>query len=77
MAQKIFPRSLRSQKLLSQDYSFYSEKLYAKLWAKGYELASHVHEFAQKNLSYKIQRKLGVSKTPRSAKNRKMPTFWE
>lgn len=73
MAQKIFPRSLRSGQLLSQDYSFYSENHYSKLWAKGYEVLNFLFSFSQKNLLYKGKRKGAFQKRP--GKRKKIPSF--
>jgi len=73
MAQKIFPRSLRSQKRLSQDFSFYTEKNYASLWAKSYELATRLLVFSEKNASYQMKRqKFNVK---RRAKKRQLLNF--
>lgn len=73
MAQKIFPRSLRSTKLLSQDYSFYSEKLYPTVWANGYKLSNALFSFSQKNLLEKIKPKNKNNKRPK--KKKKSPSF--
>lgn len=73
MAQKIFPRSLRSQKILSQDFSFYSENNYSSVWAKTYQLAENLLTFSQKNLLYKNKRKGSGNKRP--AKKKKLPSF--
>lgn len=73
MAQKIFPRALRSQKLLSQDFSFYSEKNYSHVWAKSYQLAENLLSFSKKNLLYKNKRKAGSNKRP--GKKQKLPSF--
>lgn len=73
MAQKIFPRSLRSQKLLSQDFSFYTENNYSKVWTKTCQLAENLLSFSQKNLLYKNKGKMGGNKRP--AKKKKIPSF--
>jgi hypothetical protein len=73
MAQKTFPRSLRSSKLLSQDFSFYSEKTYPSVWAKALELTHVLFAFSQKNLLLKSKTK----KTPsqRSGRKKVWPSF--
>jgi hypothetical protein len=73
MAQKIFPRSLRSQKLLSQDFSFYAENNYSEVWAKSCQLSENLFLFSQKNLQYKNKNKAGGNKRP--TKKRKLPSF--
>ena len=74
MAQKIFPRSLRSPQWISQDFTFFSEKSYANVWAKGYEVAHAFLGFAQKNLLYKKKRKIRAGQ--RSHKRKKVPSFF-
>lgn len=71
MAQKIFPRSLRSTKLLSPDFSFYGEETYSKVWIKGYQIANALLSFSQKNLLYKKKTRGG--KKP--GKKKKIPSF--
>jgi hypothetical protein len=73
MAQKVFPRSLRSQKILSTDLVFYDENNYASVWAKTYQMASNVLAFSQKNLVSKKKRKIGAQKRP--SYKQKTPTF--
>lgn len=73
MAQKIFPRSLRSQKLLSYDFSFYTENNYSKVWAKTCELSENLFLFSQKNLLYKNKTKKSGNKRP--TKKKKLPSF--
>lgn len=73
MAQKVFPRSLRSQKILSSDLVFYDENNYASVWAKTYQMATNVLAFSQKNLVSKKKRKMGAQKRP--SHKQKTPTF--
>ena len=68
MAQKIFPRSLRSTKLCSIDLSFYSEKNYPVVWANSYILTNALFDFSQKNLLKKIKPKSKQSKRPKKKK---------
>lgn len=65
MAQKIFPRSLRNQKLLSNNFSFYSDLFYANEWKKSYILLYNLYYFSLKNLVSKKKRKLGRRKGSR------------
>lgn len=71
MAQKIFPKSLRSQKLASTGLSFYSEGAYFPIWSKLNQLMDSVLSFSQRNLRYKNLRKWAK----RPVKRRKLPTF--
>lgn len=71
MAQKIFPRSLRSQKLLSSGFAFYSERYYFPIWSKIFQLTDAVLSFSQRNLRYRNLRKWAK----RPILKRKLPTF--
>lgn len=73
MAQKIHPRSLRSQKQLFGESSFFSEKNYSKVWTTNHVLMNHWIQWSQKNLNYKKKRKSKNQK--RSAKNQTFPNF--
>lgn len=73
MAQKIFPRSLRSQRQLDPDFSFFSEQAYARVWMNTYQLANHLWMWSQKNLLSKTKRKGFLTKRP--GKKQKLPTF--
>lgn len=75
MGQKIFPRSLRTQKKLSQDFSLFSETTYPTDWAKTYLLNTKLLAFSQQNLLYKIKRKTNTSKRKKMGKKRKFPNF--
>lgn len=73
MAQKIFPRSLRSHQWLSHDFSFFAEKGYSSVWAKTYELTNAFLTFGQKNLLAKSKSKNHPN--PRLGKSKKSTTF--
>jgi hypothetical protein len=73
MAQKIYPRSLRSQKQLFPDVSFFSENHYAKVWAVGWNTLNQMLQWSQKNHLYKNMRKKKTQK--RSSKKQKLFSF--
>lgn len=73
MAQKVFPRSLRSPKYLSADSSFYAENAYPLVWAKTCEVSNLFLTFCQKNLLTKLKNK--TSQNKRAGKKKKMQTF--
>lgn len=57
MAQKIYPRSLRTVNQCASDFSFYSENDYASLWKKTTEMSMEFLSFCEKNLLYKKKNK--------------------
>jgi hypothetical protein len=73
MAQKIFPRSLRSQRHLDPDFSFFSEHAYARVWMKTSQLMNYLWMWSQKNLVSKTRRKGFMAKRP--GKKQKLPAF--
>lgn len=73
MAQKIFPRSLRSDRRLLPDLSFYAEKTYAKVWTTTYKLLNQLDLFHFKNLVAFSKRKNLRSK--RFGKKQKVPAY--
>jgi hypothetical protein len=74
MAQKSFPRSLRSPQQVSQDFSLYAEKAYANVWSKGYELGKLMLAFSQGQLLAKIKPKAHLRK--RRSQKKKVASFF-
>lgn len=73
MAQKSFPRSLRSQAQLSADFAFFSENAYARVWKQTHQLLNALWMWSQKNLLTKTKRKAFLKKRP--GKKQKLPTY--
>ena len=74
MAQKIYPRSLRSPRRLLPDLAFYAEKTYTKVWTTTYQLLNHLTLFHTKNLVASSKRKHLRSK--RSGQKQKVPAYF-
>jgi hypothetical protein len=75
MAQKIHPRFLRFNNILSSDFSFFSDKAYAALWANGYNIKNALYCFSLKNLLYKNKPKASINKRPSKKKKQPVPSF--
>lgn len=73
MAQKIMPRSLRSEKILFPDSSFFSDFHYSKIWSLGYTRMNRLIQWSQQNGLYKNKSKTKSQK--RSVKKQKLPSF--
>lgn len=74
MAQKIYPRSLRTVNQCASDFSFYTENDYASLWKKMAKISTEFLNFCEKNLLYKKKNK-AVKKTKN--KRYKYKTFYK
>jgi hypothetical protein len=57
MAQKIYPRSLRTVNQCASDFAFYAENDYASLWKKTTKISMEFLSFCEKNLLYKKKNK--------------------
>ena len=75
MAQKIFPRSLRTTHQSGAYFSFFTENAYADLWQKMFVASTELDVFDEKNLVYKKKRP-GFSKKTKT-KKQKMKTFYK
>lgn len=73
MAQKIYPRSLRSSNQCASDFSFYSDSSYASLWKKTVKISTELLNFCEKNLLYKKNSK---NLKKKKNKNYKYKTFY-
>jgi hypothetical protein len=58
MAQKVFPRSLRSPNQASTHFAFFGENNYAVLWKKAVKVTGELFSFAEKNMLYKKKNKV-------------------
>lgn len=66
MAQKIFPRSLRTPILVSNNFSLYSDSFLTSMWSKSYQLLYKFYNLSLRNLIAKKRRKFGRKKKSRN-----------